>query len=129
MHNHRTGTIAARASGAAFLVAIALSFVPATSALGQCPTSLPAQGGALPGPLPLFPSTNWWNLDIAAAPVDPSSTNFIAFINNGGTRPLHPDFGGEAAPGSIDIYGMPYAVVDGVQAKQAVTFQYWDESD
>ena len=58
---------------------------------------------------------------------DPAA--FIAFINNGGTRRLHPDFGGEASPGSVDIYGMPYAVVDGAQAKQAVTFQYWDESD
>ena len=25
----------------------------------------PIQGGALPGPLPLFPSDNWWNLDIS----------------------------------------------------------------
>src|SRR5260221_10854571 len=103
--------------------------MPATSPPDHGPASLPAQGGALPGPLALFPPTSWWNLDIAGAPVDPGSTNFIAFINNGGTRRLHPDFGGEAAPGSVDIYGMPYAVVDGVQAKQAVTFQYWDESD
>ncbi len=49
--------------------------------------------------------------------------------NNGGTRRLHPDFGGEASAGSVDVYGMPYAVVDGTQPKQAVTFDYWDESD
>ena len=55
--------------------------------------------------------------------------NFIAYINNGGTRRLHPDFGGEESPGSVDIYGMPYAIVDGTQPKQAVTFEYWDESD
>src|SRR5215468_11156877 len=53
----------------------------------------PIQGGALPGPLPLFPPDNWWNLDISGAPVDPTSTNFIAFI--GATRTLHPDFGGD----------------------------------
>ena len=67
--------------------------------------------------------------DISAAPVDAASAAYIAFINNGGTRRLHPDFGGEATPGSVAIYGMPYAVVDGAQAKQAVTFLYWDESD
>jgi hypothetical protein len=46
-----------------------------------------------------------------------------------GTRRLHPDFGGEASPGSQDIYGMPLVVVDGAQPKRAVTFGYWDESD
>src|ERR1700682_3561948 len=127
MHNDRSGT--ARAAAAAILVSIGLSLFAAPIALGQCPASLPAQGGALPGPLPLFPSSNWWNADISTAPLDASSASYIAFINNGGTRRLHPDFGGEASPGSVDIYGMPYAIVDGAQAKQAVTFQYWDESD
>jgi hypothetical protein len=79
--------------------------------------------------VPLFPPDNWWNTDISSAPVDSASASYIAFINNGGTRHLHPDFGGEVSPGSVDIYGMPYAIVDGTQPKQAVTFQYWDESD
>ncbi len=112
-----------------FLSAFTLALCAGSFALAQCPATVPAAGGALPGPLPLFPTTNWWNLDISAAPVDPASASYIAFVNNGGTRRLHPDFGGEAAPGSVDIYGMPYAVVDGTQAKQPVTFQYWDESD
>ena len=30
----------------------------------------PVQGGALPGPLPLFPPDNWWNVDVSGAPVD-----------------------------------------------------------
>src|SRR5262245_56503639 len=77
-------------------------------------------GGPLPTPLPLFPSTNWWNLDISAAPVDPNSASYIAFINNGGTRRLHPDFGGDASTGSVSIYGFPYVVVDGTQAKKTV---------
>src|SRR5262245_49936156 len=74
--------------------------------------------GALPTPLPLFPANNWWNTDISAAPVDPSSANYITFINNGSTRKLHPDFGGEASSGSVQIYGFPYIVVDGSQAKR-----------
>jgi len=84
-------------------------------------------GGALPGTLPIFPADNWWNLDVSTAPVDPSSASYIAFI--GATRKLHPDFGGEASPGSQNIYGFPYAVVDGTTPLRTVLFQYADESD
>jgi hypothetical protein len=83
--------------------------------------------GTLPAPLPLFPRTNWWNVDVSQAPVDPASASFITFI--GATRRLHPDFGGEASPGSVAIYGFPYVVVDGSQPKKAVEFLYSDESD
>ena len=85
------------------------------------------QGGPLPGPLPLFPPDNWWNLDISNAPVDPASDSYISFI--GPTRGMHPDFGGDVSPGSTEIYGFPYAVVDGSLTKQTVQFQYADESD
>src|SRR6266550_8573776 len=90
-------------------------------------------GGALPAPLPLFPADNWWNLDISAWPVDPNSASYISFINNGGTRHLHPDFGGNA-PTQQDpyaCYGMPYAVVSGVGSADLVPveFSYSDESD
>src|SRR4051812_16327655 len=85
--------------------------------------------GPLPGPLPLFPADNWWNADVSSAPLDSSSASFISFINNGGTRRLHPDFGGDASPGSIDIYGFPYSVVDGTATKRAVLFDFADESD
>jgi hypothetical protein len=88
-----------------------------------------ALGGPLPAPLPLFPRDNWWNSDVSAAPLDPASSSYINFINNGSTRRLHPDFGGEASPGSVQIYGFPYVVVDGNEPKQAVHFQYGDESD
>jgi hypothetical protein len=114
---------------APILMAVALGFCVFPTVHAQCPAPLPVEGAAPPGPLPLFPPDHWWNLDISAAPVDPGSAGYIAFVNNGGTRRLHPDFGGEASPGSVDIYGMPYAIVDGSQPKQAVTFQYWDESD
>lgn len=93
----------------------------------SCPPALPAQGAMPPGPLPVFPSTNWWNLDIRSAPVDSNSSTFIAFISP--TRRLHPDFGGEESPGSVNVYGMPYLVVGANQPKVAVTFLYQSQSD
>ncbi|HEU4687178.1 MAG TPA: hypothetical protein VFS23_02400 [Vicinamibacterales bacterium] len=99
-------------------------------ATGACATWLAIKLAAatLGGPLPtLFPADNWWNVDVSAAPVDPKSSSFISFI--GTTRTLHPDFGGEAAPGSTRIYGFPYIVVDGTQPKRAVQFRYAGESD
>ena len=84
-------------------------------------------GGPLPGPLPLFPADNWWNADISAAPLDPQSAAFIAFIGN---DPLHPDFGGDDAENPPAIYGMPYIVVPGSQPLEQVEFVlYGDESD
>ena len=84
-------------------------------------------GGPLPGPFPLFPSTNWWNLDISAAPLDPASASYITYI--GTARALHPDFGGDVSPGSVQTYGMPYVSVDSTVPLRAVQFQYADESD
>ncbi|MEP6769190.1 MAG: hypothetical protein ABJC61_11005 [Acidobacteriota bacterium] len=84
-------------------------------------------GGPVPPPLPLFPRSNWWNLDVSNAPPDPGSAAYIAWIAAGGVTGMHPDFGGNAGP--VGIYGFPYVVVPGFQAKKAFTFQYWDESD
>ena len=84
-------------------------------------------GGVIPGPLPIFPPDNWWNLDISTAPIDPSSTSYITFI--GSTRGMHPDFGGDVSPGSVQVYGFPYAIVDSTVTQRAVQFQYADESD
>ena len=112
------------------LVFAALSAWPAQAGTALCPTAgVPAQGAAIRGSAPLFPADNWWNLDIRQAPVDANSAAYIAFINNGGTRRLHPDFGGEESPGSVGIYGFPYAVVDAAQLKSLVSFQYASESD
>lgn len=86
----------------------------------------PERGATLPL---LFPADNWWNQDVSAAPVDARSAQFIAFINNGGSRRLHPDFGGYESPGSINIYGFPCLVVAGDQPKRSVQFYYPDESD
>src|SRR5690349_7697157 len=88
-----------------------------------------SQGGPIPAPLPLFPADNWWNLDVSAAPLDPASASYITFINNGSTRQMHPDFGGDVSSGSTQNYGFPYAIVDAATPLRAVTFQYADESD
>lgn len=118
MHlEHRKSTWRTRAVAIAALGLAISAIVTAASTLG----------GPLPGPLPLFPSDNWWNLDISSAPVDPGSAGFISFI--GTTRTLHPDFGGDVSPGSTQIYGFPYAVVDSTVPLRAVQFQYADESD
>jgi hypothetical protein len=98
--------------------------VGALSAFAQ--TQGAVRGGSLPGPLPLFPADNWWNLDVSQAPVDPSSAPYIAFVGAG--RGMHPDFGGDGAP-FPEIYGMVYVTVPGDQPLEPVTFDYADESD
>jgi hypothetical protein len=76
----------------------------------------------------VFPSSNWWNLDISGAPVDPQSGAIINWISGRNTNPsavrrLHPDFGPPP-------YGMPYVVVSGDQPRVPLTFvDYGDESD
>ncbi|NUS60574.1 MAG: hypothetical protein HOQ01_06465 [Lysobacter sp.] len=92
----------------------------------SCPATLPAQGAPIAAPLPVFPADNWWNTDISAAPVDPLSPAYIAWIDP--AKPVHPDFGGAGA-GTNEVYGFPYVMVNGAQPKWQVTFDYWDESD
>ena len=77
----------------------------------------------------VFPTSNWWNADISAVPVDSRSAAFIDFIsgrtstNPTAVRRLHPDFGPPP-------YGFPYVVVAGDQARVPVAFvAYGDESD
>src|SRR5215467_7959098 len=114
----------------AVLVCAVLVTMPLLTGLARATDTGPVEGGALPAPLPLFPADNWWNVEISRAPVDQNSAAFIGFINNGGTRHLHPDFGGLVSPGSAEVYGMPYAVVDGTQPRLLVDFvNYGDESD
>ena len=110
-----------RCATRAALSRVALALTAVATSVGLSALALP--NGPLP--LPLFPPTNWWNLDISTAPVDPASASYIAFIGAG--RGMHPDFGGDA--GGQDIYGFPYAVVDSAVPKQTVQFLYSDESD
>jgi hypothetical protein len=127
MNNRRFGLLSRSCSSIIALVTLMMFL---TSSMRPAWAMDSARGGALPQPLPLFPADNWWNLDISSWPVDPNSASFISFINNGGTRRLHPDFGGNAGTGNA-IYGMPYAVVTNVADAdlKAVQFQYSDESD
>ena len=86
-------------------------------------------GGPIPGPLPLFPADNWWNIDVSNAPLDGGSAGFLSFIIGGGARLMLPDFGGDVSPGSVQIYGFPYIIVDSAVPLRAVHFDYADESD
>jgi hypothetical protein len=96
------------------------------AALGGLVAAIDTLGGVIPGPLPIFPADNWWNLDISTATVDPASAAYITFI---GAARMHPDFGGNVSAGSVQIYGFPYAVVDTPATPQTVLFQYASESD
>ncbi len=115
----------ARLAGA-LLAGLLLAFAT-TAAAQQCPGQVPVEGA--PPPLPVFPADNWWNQDISAAPVDPNSDNYIAFVANGRQLHPHPDFGGTVSRGSVAVYGFPWAIVDGTQRKVAFKFTYADESD
>lgn len=79
----------------------------------------PAAGTAHSLPVRLFPTDNWWNLNISAAPVDPGSAAYIADL---AAAHLSYDWGNN--------YGLPYTTVSGDYPK--VSFQgcnYWSESD
>ena len=104
-----------------------LAALLAVAALGSIVAASNTLGGALPGPLPIFPRDNWWNADISTAPVDPASAAYITFI--GSTKGMHPDLGGDVSAGSVQVYGFPYAVVDSTATLRTVQFQYADESD
>jgi hypothetical protein len=73
-----------------------------------------------------FPSNNLWNTNIASAPVDPNSANYINYI--GASTTLHPDFGaGQYAGQSM---GIPYQIESGSQPLVPVTLtEYASESD
>jgi hypothetical protein len=91
----------------------------------------PVHNGPLPGPNPLFPPDNWWNVDISGAPVDPNSSKYIGYI--GANDGMHPDFGGDVDPddpGNPEIYGMPYASVSDTQPLVPVFWtEDWDQND
>ncbi len=58
-----------------------------------------------------FPSNNLWNTNIANAPVDPNSANYINYI--GANTTLHPDFGAGLYDGQS--MGIPYQIEAGSQ--------------
>jgi hypothetical protein len=83
------------------------------------------QGASLNGFRP-FPSTNPWNQDISASPVDSNSATIINAI--GSTAVLHADFGAGTWNGAK--VGIPYVIVDSSQPKgNVVITTYPGESD
>jgi hypothetical protein len=70
----------------------------------------------------VLPPNNPLNEEIANAPVNPNSANYVASI--GLTAHLHPDFG------TNPTYGIPYAVVGPEQLRVPIRFtEFGEESD
>jgi len=71
-----------------------------------------------------FPSSNLWNTDVSAAPVDPNSAAITSASGFAGLH-LHFDFS------SQDIYGIPYVVVDSTTTPSVPinVIDYASESD
>jgi len=71
---------------------------------------------------PILPAEDSLNQEIANAPVNPNSANYIASI--GLSAHLHPDFGANPT------YGIPYTVVGARQPKVPIKFtEFGEESD
>jgi hypothetical protein len=123
----RRSAIATAILGMAALATAVAQAGPSTARLGPYPglgacTVFP-QPSAGPG-APAVADESAWNQDISAAPVDPSSAAYIAYIDSHGGDMLHPDFGSPRA------YGFPYAVVGRHARRSRVHFTaYGDESD
>lgn len=86
---------------------------------------IPAVPGAVVGGVQVFPPDHIWNVPVDQLPVDARSADYVNRI--GTAKYLHPDFGSglyEGAP-----MGIPYNIVNGSVKKQAVVFDYDDESD
>ena len=99
--------------------------VKASSPTSTPPTIAPPTViGASIGGCVVRPATDPWNQDVSALSIHPMSAKWIASINGGGTRNVHPDFG------SNPDYGIPFTVVPAGQAPLPVRFtDYGNESD
>jgi hypothetical protein len=89
--------------------------------LGGCPIF---PKSSAPANAPSAEDESAWNQDVSAAPVDPGSAAYIAYIDAHGGNFIHPDFGSPRA------YGFPYSVAAPGQKRTKVKFTaYGDESD
>ena len=68
----------------------------------------------------MFPADNAWNRDISADPVDPHSSDYLAYMGAGSLK-LQPAFGGP--------YGQPFLVVPASQPRVEMTFLYVTQSE
>ena len=85
-------------------------------------------GGPLPGPLPLFPSDNWWNLDISAAPVDPASAQ-LHHLHRIEPERCTPTSAATCRPAARRSTAFPTRSSTARSTKRTVQFQYARESD
>lgn len=113
--------VAALAVGAALALGVALAPALAVSSRSKAPRVHRA-GAPLEFGCPILPAEDPLNQEIADAPVNPNSANYVASI--GLSAHLHPDFGTEPS------YGIPYTVVGPEQPKVPIKFtKYRSESD
>ncbi len=108
---------ASAAAGLILLASLSASPAAVAAATGGASGAGPHEYGC-----PIFPASNPLNEEVANAPVDPDSAQYVASI--GVTAHLHPDFGRDPA------YGIPYAVVARTQRKVPIDFtEYAEESE
>jgi hypothetical protein len=74
----------------------------------------PDVGSAHGLPSQIFPSDNWWNVNVSAAPLStsPASSTFMNIWNTSNSNGLYRLFNGNANP-SVGAYGIPFCVVGG----------------
>ncbi len=101
-----------RLSSASPIAALALIVALAVAPAAQAKTETSA--GPYEYGCPIFPANNALNEEIASAPVNANSAQYIESI--GLTAHLHPDFGRNKQ------YGIPFEVVSEKQAKVAIKF-------
>jgi hypothetical protein len=120
----RPGTIGAMRTIALAVIPLCISstaFAQAGTCAGMSIGPLASLNGFVP-----FPSNNLWNTNIASAPVDPNSENYINYIGAGVT--LHPDFGAGLYDGQS--MGIPYQIEAGTQPLVPVKItEYASQSD
>jgi hypothetical protein len=115
-HGSRHHTVLVTLRALILLTGLAACSAPTDA--GTQPVDGTPTGPSSPVGLHPFPADNWWNTDISAQPVDPSSATLIAAC---GVQNLHPDFG--------STFGIPYVTVGANEPLRPITFDYADESD
>jgi hypothetical protein len=116
------GLLAATALLASTSLSGALLSAPSDATSTGITFSAASRVASRPHRCPILPASNPINREIAHAPADPRSAQYIASI--GASLRLHADFGTNPA------YGIPYAVVGPHQPKVPIDFTaYGSESD
>jgi hypothetical protein len=111
-----------RLSSAPRIAALALVTALVVAPVAQAQAKTEASTGPHEYGCPIFPANNALNEEIADAPANPNSAQYVESI--GLTAHLHPDFGRN------EHYGIPFKVVSQKQAKVPIDFtEYAEESE